>query len=228
MPTPLTPEIIALTLHYIVPPSQLSLLPPHLISSSLLQRHHFLNISPDNPDSYLAWPSDDRHLAIRLLEHFQKPIDDRLYSSFPIRYTSDPESAYAHVSILPELTPGLRLIFQWNNPDGWKYHNIALMPFPSHSSESLQDLLLLQSDTTTLVNQLDTYWDAYTHPDDSQSSSAIVVTRSDPAEDSYWSQYAAMQGDYNSIHFCCVHSFFYCRLWRLYASYPAFPRQGEK
>ena len=205
--TPLTSETIALILHYIVPPSQLSPLPPHLISSSLRQRLHFLNISPENPDSYLAWPSDNHHLAIRLLEQFQKPIDDHLYSSFPIRYTSDPESAYAHVSILPELNPGLRLIFQWNNPDGWKYHNIALMPFPPHSSESFQDLSPSQSETTMSDDQLDAYWDAYTHPDDSQSPSPTSSNLQHAVEDSYWSQYAAIQGNHNFIHLRRVHSF---------------------
>jgi len=218
--TPLTPEFIALILHYIVPPSQLSPLPPHLLSSSLRQRHHFLQISPDHPASYLAWPSNS-HLAIHLLEDVPKPIDD---ISFPVRYTSDAESAYAHVSILPEHPHGLRLVFQWNSPDGWKYHNLALMPFPPHSSESPQDTLQ-QSDPEyiRMGDQVDTdaaYWDAYTHPD--EDAPPITVADSDPqrgAEDSYWSQYAAIHGEYRlftsavRVHLCY-------RLWRLYSVFP--------
>lgn len=206
--TPLTPASIALILQYIVPPSQLSFLPPHLLSSSLLQRHHFLQISPDDPISYLAWPSDshDNHLAIRLLEDFHRPIDDHLYASFPVRYTSDSEFAYSHVSILPGHPSGPRLVFQWNTPDGWKYHNVALMPFPSHSSQSPQDPLLFQShaETTIMGDQLDTdtpYWDAYAHPYDSQSALPITLTDSNPqhgAEDPYWSLYAAIQGSGDS------------------------------
>jgi hypothetical protein len=212
MLTQLTPESIAVILQYILPPSQLSPLPPHLLSSSLLQRHHFLKISPDQPASYLAWPSDsdDHHTAVCLLEDYQCPIDDRLYSSFPIRYTSDPESAYAHVSISMEHSPGIRLVFQWNTPDGWKYHNLALMPFPSNSFELLQDALQSQHFPAEAGDQVDTdlsYWDAYTGSDDSQSVPPIeVADYQHGAEDHYWSQYAAIHGIHMSIELCYAYS----------------------
>jgi hypothetical protein len=199
----LTPHSVAVVLQHIVPPSQLSPLPPYLLSSSLLQRHHFLHISPDQPVSYLAWPSDSghHHTAVRLLENFQCPIDERLYASFPIRYTTDPESAYAHVSISTEhYSPGIRLVFQWNTPDGWKYHNLALMPFPPNSFESLQEAL--QHFPVETDDQVDSYWDAYPASDDSQLVPPIKVADTDSqhaAEDSYWSQYATIHGMYMSI-----------------------------
>lgn len=221
--TPLTADAIALILEYIHPPSQLDIIPPHLLSSSLLQRHHYLQLSPHHPASYLAWPSDSNDLVIRLLELFQRPIDDRLYSSFSVRYTSDPESAFAHVSILPEYSPGLRLIFQWGSPDGWKYHNIALMPFPPNSSESLHDPHV----HPMIDGQLDLdspYWDAYAYSDDSQFQPPTKADPQQDAEDSYWSQYAAIQGKHIS-KFPSLLCLFICRRVRgFHSSYPAFPR----
>jgi hypothetical protein len=109
------------------------------------------------------------------------------------------------------------------------------MPFPSHSFESLQDQSQqFHAETTMLSDEVDTdttYWEAYVHHDDSKSASPVMVTDSDPqhaAEDSYWSQYAAIQGKYQSPQLRCVHSIFFCRLWGLYSSYPAFPRSEAK
>ncbi|KAF9459918.1 hypothetical protein BDZ94DRAFT_1267207 [Collybia nuda] len=209
-PTSLSPALIALALDYICPPSQLSLLPPHFISSSLLQRHHFLHILPNDPASYLTWPSDSgsHTSAIRLLEAFQKPIDDVLYSTLPIRYSADEESTYAHVAISPDHTPGLRLVFQWNSPEGWKYHNVALMPFPSKNFDTAPGALFLPPHMATTLNVIsdedgddDSYWNGYDVGDPENSSSCIGMKSDDllgNTEDAYWAQYAEVHGSGDS------------------------------
>jgi hypothetical protein len=164
-------------------------------------------LTPDDPASYLAWPSDcDSHTtAIRLLEAFQKPIDDSLYSTFPVCYSADAESTYAHVAVSPDHLPGLRLVFQWNSPEGWKYHNITLMPFPPNTFDSVHDALpfqphdFLAEPIMNIVNDDtdDSYWDAYGHGGDDDDPAFLTVTKDDSqagTEDAYWSQYAEVQG----------------------------------
>jgi len=217
--TPLLPHSINLLLQYISPPSQLDApLPPHLISKSLLQRHHFLHLTPDHdPTPYLCWPSPHQQQAIHLLESFQ-PIHDDQFSSFPIRYTSDPENTYAHVRITPDDQSGLRIIFQWDQDDGWKYHNASLMPFPPLSHSSLHDAAsntlypsngqsqhdFLQDHAPSIrpghehsSHDDDSYWNAYGQDHEHDAAPIFDLSKDDPhaaTEDAYWAQYASVQG----------------------------------
>ncbi|RDB29473.1 hypothetical protein Hypma_015493 [Hypsizygus marmoreus] len=207
-PSPLSRASISLILELIVPPSLLTPLPPHLLSSALRQRHHFLHISSDDPADYLVWPAPDppaQKKIIDLLESFQKPEEPHDYI---IRYTSDSESTFAHVAISSRDPPGLRLVFQWNQPDGWAYHNLALMPFPPNTFESLQDLMLfephdfLDEPPIAVVgdDNSDSYWDSYGQSD---TEDRVV---SDPnkgdiqagSEDAYWAQYSVVHGSGDS------------------------------
>ncbi|KAG5335494.1 hypothetical protein C0989_001196 [Termitomyces sp. Mn162] len=203
-PEPLPPTLISLLLEYITPPSLLAPLPPHLLSSPLAQRHHFLHISPHDPAQYLAWPSDlvpnAQQLAVHLLESIHTPL---YHSVYTIRYTADAESSFAHVAVSTQDPPGLRLVFQWA-PDGWKFHNLALMPFPTNSHDSVHDLLTSKPhDSLDDVdsNEHDSYWDAYAHSDDSDDQRAVAKSKTESeqdTEDAYWAQYSTVHGSADS------------------------------
>ncbi|KII94338.1 hypothetical protein PLICRDRAFT_424501 [Plicaturopsis crispa FD-325 SS-3] len=211
-PTPLLPYATNFILQYISPPSQLTQpLPPHLISKSLLQRHHFLQISPEDPSEYLCWPSPDRREVVDRLESYVMPVDDEAYATLSVRYLSDDEHSYAHV----RLTDGLRIVFQWDELDGWKYHDAGLMPFPPGSHSSLGDATSLslggsgagelrQGIDTPAVDD-DAYWGAYgagegEDNDDDRSQDALAGQNKDTptTEDDYWAQYGGVHGSGDS------------------------------
>ncbi|KAG6885281.1 hypothetical protein C0993_003712 [Termitomyces sp. T159_Od127] len=178
-PEPLPQTVVALVLEYIAGPAFPGPLPGHLVSTPLAQRHHFLHITPDQPAQYLAWPSDRQpdaqQTAVDLLQSLQTPLQHPVYT---VRYTADAESSFAHVPIATPNPPGLRLVFQWS-PDGWKFHNLALMPFPPNTNDSVHEI---RDDPP------DSYWDAYAHNDD----------QGDATEDAYWDQYSTVYGQSRS------------------------------
>ncbi|KDQ63725.1 hypothetical protein JAAARDRAFT_75982 [Jaapia argillacea MUCL 33604] len=171
MSTPIQPHTIQLILQYIAPPSLLTCqpLPPHLISKPLLQRHHFLQLSPQPDDDsedtenasakriqeYLSWPSSSHPSTIAILESLPLLSNDdgEQISEWPVRYTSDSEYTYAHVHVHVDVAPSsfafpssfheaVRLVFQWDDRDSsWKYHDLALMPFPPGAQASLAHAL---------------------------------------------------------------------------------------
>ncbi|KAG6902875.1 hypothetical protein C0995_010044 [Termitomyces sp. Mi166 len=204
-PERLSPPLISLVLEYIAPPSLLAPLPPHLISNPLAQRHHFLRITPDSPAHYLAWPSDlnpnAQQLAVDLLESLPTPLHLPVYT---IRYTADPESSFAHVAISTQNPPGLRLVFQWASSDGWKFHNLALMPFPPDSYHSVRDILPYRPhDDPAIVDgdEHDPYWDAYGQSDDSDDQEVVTKSNAESeqdTEDAYWAQYSTVHGSADS------------------------------
>ncbi|KAF8445962.1 hypothetical protein L210DRAFT_3642271 [Boletus edulis BED1] len=208
---PLPAHTVDLVLQYISPLADP--LPPHLISTPLRQRHHFLQISPSSPVEYLCWPSPDNAKIIDLLGRLS-PLPDG--ASYPTRYTSDPESTVAHVQISSN-AQGLRMLFHWDSTHGWKYHDLRLMPFPSPSfstpEESLASSFACEAgtdprpSTLDLVSEADnvngseeeSYWDAYgaaghdlTSPLPPQGTEAVE------GEDAYWAQYASVQGSADS------------------------------
>lgn len=197
IPSALSAATVLITLDWITPPSLLSPLPPHLLSSALRQRHHFLRISPDNPSEYLTWPSGGttQHTVIERLEALPKPTE---HLSCNVRYSADDESAFAHVEISSDISPGLRLIFQWD-PDGWKYHNIALMPFPPNTFESLLEAMSIKSvpqSPTIVLDDDDSYWNAYSRDGDHEGP--IKSAAPEPlSEDAYWARYTSVQGQHN-------------------------------
>lgn len=231
-PTPLLPYHISLILQYISPPSQLDTpLPPHLISRALLQRHHFLSLSPEyDCPTYLTWSEDNRERAIALLEALPKFIDDLLVDA-PVRYVVDTESAYAHVevfSIGDDDEDGLRLVFQWDGHDSWRYHDANIMPFPPNGHASLKEALAkvdaepydaeveiddqpCQSGPSVGVSDDDDdYWNSYGGAEDDDDTSHKAHSRdvaskegSDAGgEDAYWAQYASVHGPYVIIISC--------------------------
>ncbi|GBE77913.1 hypothetical protein SCP_0107950 [Sparassis crispa] len=228
-PTPLSPNVVHILLQYIAPPSGLSHpLPPYLVSRALLQRHNFLHLTPDCPQEYLCWPSspENQALAVDHLESLPHPVHDDESVTYPVQYTSDGESTYAHVDLTsPSDAVGARLVFQWDDTDGWKYHNTHLMPFPPGSRPALHDVLVptpptqdaLPALTHQVTNHLDhsvgaqghdddsgddDYWNTYGSHDRDSPSSRFASSSSDKdhggSEDAYWAQYANVHGTADS------------------------------
>jgi len=195
--TPLSSATVHFVLDHICPLS--APLPPHIISTPLRQRHHFLTLSPDNPIEYLAWPSQNQSHAVNLLQSLLAlPSHDLL---FPVQYTADLENISAHARI----TSDINLVFIWNTgTEGWQYHNVALMPFPANSYASLTDAMTLSSAHDFLPEQHATinvaddddrpYWDSYGQGEPSDSISGASLDPDPSSEDAYWAQYSSVQG----------------------------------
>ncbi|KAH8102638.1 hypothetical protein BXZ70DRAFT_1070881 [Cristinia sonorae] len=223
-PTPISPNTVHVLLQYISPPSQLSLpLPPYLLSKPLLQRHHFLDISPSDPHEYLCWPAPlaDSLKAIHLLESLPRPLDDDEPIAYPVQYTSDDEHTSAHVHITPSGEGGIRLVFQWDENDGWKFHDAKLMPFPTNSTTSLLEALGAHSSPMRIAvpeypadwnpygfeceendSDDDDYWNAYGAQDSAVISPGplpLSAKQHEAAtEDAYWAQYSSVHGTADS------------------------------
>ncbi|KAG1864172.1 hypothetical protein DFJ58DRAFT_867794 [Suillus subalutaceus] len=197
---PIQSHTVHLVLQYISPPSE-----------SLLQRHHFLQISPDNPIEYLCWPAPQSARAIELLNIFSSPGDQP--GQYHVRYTSDAEHTYAHVQVVTH-EQGVRLLFEWDDEDGWKYHDSQLMPFPSTSRSALhppttpaeQARERYPSVARGFLDDEDRYWNAYNAPlYESISAFSALAPRNtlreglaDRTEDAYWARYSSVQGSADS------------------------------
>ena len=197
---PLSSSAVATILNYICPLN--APLPPHLLSKPLLQRHHFMHLTPDNPLHYLAWPphNDD------LLDHLD--ISEHA-SSFSVRYSADNQYIIAHARVTPQSShhPGIRLVFLWDpEQSSWQYHNLAPMPFPKDSHSALCDAIAIhQSSCDFLPDSLnvvvdgndneDSYWNSYSQKgDDPPPALDSKPDQSLNSEDAYWAQYATVQG----------------------------------
>ena len=210
-PIAISSYAINLTLQYISPPSQLARpIPSNLLSRSLVQRHAFLEITPQDPPAYLCWPSSNRDRAIHYLEFLQLPLDE-LAPNFLIGYTVDPEHAYAHVHVKPTGDNGLRLVFEWDGEESWRYHDSTVMPFPPGTRPSLDYPAARAISVSNSTSQLgggkqvkdgngddndDEYWNSYGAEDDSGTKRLSSTSKSevDVSEDAYWARYAAVQG----------------------------------
>ena len=184
-------------------------LPPHIISTPLRQRHHFLAILPENPVDYLAWPSPNQSHAVNRLQSLPLPSHDLL---FPVQYSADPENIFAHARI----TSDIRLIFLWNIIQGWQYHNVALMPFPANSYPSLTDAIALYSPDDFLPEQQHptanvtdnddlSYWDSYGRRQVSDHIARTGMNPESSSEDAYWAQYSTVQGPHSASNCSFLH-----------------------
>ena len=211
---PISSYTINLILQYISPPSQLTRpIPAHLLSRPLLQRHALLEISPQDPSAYLSWASSDSDRAIQCLESLQMPLDEQA-PDFLVGYTVDPEHAYAHVHVKPTGDNGLRLVFEWDGEESWKYHDSTVMPFPPATRPFLNDPAaraasdFIPSPSSGGERQVkgaagdgdgdddDDYWNSYGVEDDSGMKLLPSTSKdeADTSEDAYWARYAAIQG----------------------------------
>lgn len=211
---PISSYTINLILHYISPPSQLaSPIPSNLLSRSLLQRHSLLGISPEDASSYLSWPSPGRDRAIQYLESLPMPLDD-LAPDLPVGYAVDPEHAFAHVHVKPTGDDGLRLVFEWDGEESWRYHDSNVMPFPSGTHPSLVDAVSGATSVSIPIPKFgeekqdksgnsdgdsdsdDNYWNSYGKENNSgiQLLPSTSKNEADASEDAYWARYASVQG----------------------------------
>lgn len=108
-------------------------LPPHLISTPLRQRHHFLGLgsvldTAQEAAAYLSWPSssgseDDALRVVDLLGALPSAENFDPLVAYPTKYSYDGESVYAHAHVplsIPDKndSAGLRLVFRWEAKDG--------------------------------------------------------------------------------------------------------------
>lgn len=197
MASPIAPSTVHRILAHISPLEDP--LPQNLISNPLFQRHHFLGLTPDDATEYVAWPSSaDKSHVQRLLEGQPLPhLSDHLNA----QYTADSDDFLAHVCISSDL----RLVFLWENKNGWQYHNIDTMPFPPHSIEDFNDAYGLYSKSDFLLEQDyeektsggdddDSYWNSFAQQDDSPHLSVPKASEDPNPEDAYWARYSNIQG----------------------------------
>ncbi|KAL0580412.1 hypothetical protein V5O48_001657 [Marasmius crinis-equi] len=206
MSSPLSPATVSVLLQYIIPPSQLSEpIPRHLISTNLFKRHFFLGLTDPTTDttSYLSWPSTDQSKIFDILEAFTTPPELHP-STFNVCYTGDVDSSFAHAEVPnADGTSGVRLVFEWDADEAaWKYHNVALMPFPSHSFENPGAI----STPAIIVDEApghsndddDSYWDSYGNEGSTRSPGFQTHSNGDTSEDAYWAQYSSVHGTADS------------------------------
>lgn len=145
------------------------------------------------------------------------PTNDDVLPSYPIQYTSDAEYTFAHVALPPAGPEGeaVRLVFQWDI-EGWKFHDIRLMPFPADSSPSLNEAFsgaathpALSSSPASSAESYnpygfdnddnsddDDYWNAYGASDSDSPHLGLQLSKDDEtdSEDAYWARYSSVQG----------------------------------
>jgi hypothetical protein len=222
-PPPLPNHTVVLVLDYLHPALSLPL-PSHLLSTSLTQRHHFLNLGPDDPQAYLSWPSSTTTVdnntpgtsTLDVLAALPPRGDDGGVLPYPIRYTADGETAYAHVlAEAPSLHKTLRLVFQWDGSDAWKYHDMSIASLPPSDfgtpSEAMAAATAAVSASTPLPSPSpfdrrgpsdggdnDDYWDSYGGGDEDHDREHARPTfsrdGSTQGEDAYWAQYNSVHG----------------------------------
>ncbi|KAF8591855.1 hypothetical protein K439DRAFT_608735 [Ramaria rubella] len=212
--TPIPQHLVHTVLQYILPPSLP--LPAHLLSKRLLERHHFLSISPTDPTSYLCWPSSDAAQVIEALEcGSQGELPEH-----EVRYTApDGETVLAHVR--PDAQSPVLIVFVWDvATESWRYHDARLLPFPVVSSPSL-DITLENGPDVTLGLEWpsassdqpryelrssspgsDNYWEGYessgSSPETSAMPPSVFIEEEDKAEAAYWASYSVVHGSGDS------------------------------
>ncbi|KAL1737908.1 hypothetical protein HDZ31DRAFT_51708, partial [Schizophyllum fasciatum] len=147
-------------------------IPEQFISPLLAKRHAFLDLSAEqDAESYLLWPSDSNAQIMGAL----RSLEVSPYDFYPIQYTADPESVFAHVRVRSNADE-VRVVFHWDAEEAqWKYHNVGLMPFPANSRASLEEALKEGTPGPSsghgqapdpVYHDDDDYWNAYGQDDD--------------------------------------------------------------
>jgi hypothetical protein len=174
---PLGESTIASTLQFLIPPSVHGI-PPSIASRPLLQRHHFLQITPEEPGSYFflnpEHPSQDTSKVLSTLNELADQNMEDLARS--VLYSTDGEDVLSHVITA---APGaIQFVFIWEKPDddsektGWKYLDVK--PF---------------SPSSGLYRSLEEAEEARLRVESTKSSLARSASGNSIADDSYWSAY---------------------------------------
>jgi len=159
---------------------------------------------------------------VELLESLHQPNEDDTLA-YTVQYTSDNEDTFAHVNVPSIASNGVRLVFKWDEHEGWKFHDTKLMPFPSDSQSSLRDVLTAAKSSGNISIPVpqeynpygfnhenenhndddDDYWNAYGGQDDDNDSPGRHLGQSakdsaNDSEDAYWAQYSSVHGTADS------------------------------
>jgi len=208
---PLFPQILQQLALHLFPPTA-TVIPKELLSTPLSQRHHFLNISPEDPVDYLCWPSVDSSSVIENIatidrEHlsFDKLVQEAVYSA-------DSESTLVWVPIHSS-NSHLQLILLHDPEDPsipWKYHDLQLLSLPQNSYTNLEAAIQsihpqpLTAMDTLYPESAEAFWEGYAS---SGTASPVVSDRQttaepdfteEKAERDYWSRYSDVQGTADS------------------------------
>ena len=113
-PPPLPAHIVSFILSYISPLDHP--LPPHILSTPLRQRHHFLGLgskfeSDEDITTYLSWQSmsgndNEINTIADILSTLPSPENCDPLSIYQTKYSFDGEAVYAH-AYAPSLNPDL-------------------------------------------------------------------------------------------------------------------------
>lgn len=187
-PEAIPSHVVHQVLYHLLPPT--APLPEHLLARDLLQRHHFLEIAPDNVESYFCWPSSSPSDVIRQLELLAGNVHILERVSHEIVYDDDAGSSSSHEEgASPQYRARVRIAddqdlwiqFVWQGADepgsrgeaGWRYFDTKRMS-PSESRPRAT------SSAIGSAPELDA----------STSMSPAEVSRpSSPSSDAYWDNY---------------------------------------
>lgn len=178
---PLPVHIINLTLQYLLPPT--APMPLHLLSRELLQRHHFLGISPDDPAEYFCWPtSSSPPSASSSIMHdleMRAGNEDLLHKpTHEVSYEHGDDGSRARVRLSDDLDLYVLFVYQGSDEggdgeDGWRYNDIQRIT-PATPSTALPPGLgvgvlsaeVAEEDPYTRSSSpsSDAYWDNYGKP----------------------------------------------------------------
>ncbi|KAG9125823.1 hypothetical protein FRC07_006051 [Ceratobasidium sp. 392] len=184
-PQLLASHTLSLALQYLLPPSEF---PEHLLARSLLQRHHFLSISPSDPASYLCWPhpGEDSEQTIAALDRLATRDHEQLVQTADIKYqaaSSSDDPARTRVW----LGNSVQLVFVWEEDQdgaGWRYFDADHRPLPAGCTPTLTPTLQITPAPEQEQEE--------PSPGASYSSSALTSAYSSvstPASDDYWAGY---------------------------------------
>lgn len=192
-PPPLPVHLVNLTLQYLLPPT--APIPLHLLSRELLQRHHFLNISSDDPAAYFCWSSFDTSSSsstsiiqdLELRAGNETLLNKEVHD---ITYEHDEEGSRARVKLADDLD--LYILFVWQGSqdsgslgdDGWRYYDTKRLPSSTSASLAVGDYgnhALVDRELPSLNGGFGVLHDTVSNEDGSRPPS--------PSSDAYWDNY---------------------------------------
>lgn len=189
-------------MQYLLPPSEL---PTHLLSRTLLQRHHFLSISPADTASYLCLPGPnaDPEKSVAALEHLATQDHEQLVRTANIRY-QPPVSASEPVHARVWLGNSVQVVFVWEEDQdgaGWRYLDTDHRPLPGNCTSTLAPALQVTPPEEQEQDQdtsPDDYWAGYDSGSSPRSPRIPERELAADDEDAYWASYGAVHGSADS------------------------------
>jgi hypothetical protein len=210
-PPPLPVHLINLTLQYLLPPT--APMPIHLLSRELLQRHHFLNISPDDPAAYFFWPMfgiPPSSSAVSIIQDLElRAGNEALLNKevHDIAYEHDDEGSRARVKLADDLD--LYVLFVWQGSDepgslgygGWRYYDTKRIPPSTSTSPVVDDDRSPPQVPNQEIQSFHINVNHVSHDTRLKIEDNYDPRSSSPSSDAYWDNY----GMYYITHFLQPH-----------------------